>query len=207
MKTCRQIVTRTLRMLGVIGEGNPAPSSASADDTLQALIGLYSGLIGTGTFGPLKDVLITAAYSAGENERVIDATGLLTVTKPLTVAVSLCPGEPYDPTCDTTRPVQDRSIILQPGVTPKSWIFDADLNAWTDIEQLTLDSNAPLSGRFETGLCAILAQNIAPEFGLEVPATILGLADAGHAALKLKKPRRVWVETPLLRTLGRCWYR
>jgi hypothetical protein len=134
MKTCRQIVTRSLRMLGVIGEGNPAPSSASADDAMQALIGLYSGLIGTGTFGPLKDVLITANYTAGENERVIDATGLLTVTRPLTVNVSLCEGEPYDPTCDTTRPVQDRSIILQPGTTPKSWIFDSDLNAWTDVE-------------------------------------------------------------------------
>lgn len=207
MKTCRQIITRSLRMLGVLGEGNPAPTAAQGDDGLQALIGLYAGLMGTGTFGPLKDVLITANYTAGENERVIDATGLLTVTLPLTVAVSLCEGEPYEPTCGTTRPVQDRSIVLQPGAAPKAWIFDSDLNAWSDVNVLTLDSAAPLSGRFETGLCAMLALNIAPEFGLDAPAQIAALADAGHAAIKQKKPRRVWVETPLLRTLGNRWFR
>jgi hypothetical protein len=207
MYTCRQLITRSLRMLGVIGEGNPAPTAAQGDDGLNALIALYNGLIGTGTFGPLKDVLITENYTAKENERVIDATGLLTVTLPLTVDVTLCDGEPYDPTCDTTRPVQDRSIVLQLGGTPKASIFDGDLNAWTDVNALTLDSTAPLSGRFGTGLCAILAQNIAPEYGLEAPPQILGLADAGHAALKLKKPRRVWAEMPVLRTLGhRHWY-
>jgi hypothetical protein len=203
MMTCRQIVTRSLRMLGVLGEGNAAPNAAQGADGLEVFIALYNGLMGTGCFGPLTDVLITTNYTAGENERVIDATGLLTVTLPLTVAVTLCDGQPYDPTCETTRPVEDRSIVLQPGATPIASIFDADLNAWTDVNTLTLDSTAPLSGRFGTALCAILAQNMAPEYGLEPPPAILGLADAGHAALKLKKPRRVWVETPLLRTAGR----
>lgn len=193
MATVRQLITRTLRMLGVVGEGNPAPSAYDAQRALETLRHLYTQLIANGAFYPLTDVVTDEAYEAGENERVINAAGVaIDITLPLTI-------ETTDPLTGATtdRAPYDRSAVLVTGVVAATYLYDADVADWLSIEDLTLESAAPLSVRYGTGLAALLAMELAPEFGVEPGGALVSMANDGSRALYIKRPMTATLDAGL----------
>lgn len=196
MKTMRQLETRAVRLATI--HGGPGMRSMPPDiaaDAHEAALGMFAGFIGNGLFGPATDVLVDTDYEAGENERIVnDTDGDITITLPLTVV---------DASTGLDRTPEDRAFVIVAGSAPTLHIYDADQADWIEIGALTLDSTAPLSGRFETGLAALLAVHILSEYGLEPSAILANLASTAHAAMRIKKPRLVYAPTALLRGVGR----
>lgn len=195
MTTLRQLITRGQRLATIHGgAGMRALPAENAADGLESAIGMYRGFIGNGIFGPITDVLITEAYEAGENERVINNTAEdLAITLPLTIT-----------DCGVERTTEDRSVvIIVDAEDPAFWTFDVDIGDWVELGSLTLDDRAPFSGRFETGLAALLAVHMLSEYGMEPSAILADLARTAHGAMRLKKPRLVTAPNPLLRGVGR----
>lgn len=182
--TVRQLITRALRMLGVVGEGNPVPSAYNATAALEVLKHYYTQLVAGGAFGPLTDVVTDEAYTAGENERVINTSDVaIDITLPLVIeATDQVTGETVD------RAPYDRSVVLVTGVEAATYLYDADVADWLSIEALTLDSAAPLSVRYSTGLAALLAIELSAEFGFEPGSGLIAMANEGSRALYIKRP-------------------
>jgi hypothetical protein len=194
MKTMRQLITRAARLATIHGgAGMRVLPAEMVADGLESALGMYSGFIGNGLFGPITDVLIEEAYEAGENERIVNSTtDDLDITLPITITE-----------CGVDRSPEDRAFVIISGVDPLFYVYDADVADWVEIGGLTLDSDAPLSGRFATGLSALLAVHMLSEYGIEPSAILADMARTAHGALRLKKPRIVSVQTPLLRGVGR----
>jgi hypothetical protein len=196
MTTCREGVTRTLRYLGLVSEGQPAPSAYDAQNALQALQNVYLEFISAGRFGPSTDVLISADYTASENERVINETVTdYTISLPDTIDTTDACG------ATVTRAPYDRSFVIVAGGS--TFLYDADLAGWQEIEALTLDSDMPLGRRYFLGLAALTALAL-PELG-DPPPFVVSLAETARAKLRAKPPIKVSTESPVLRTLSRPW--
>lgn len=200
MATCRQLITRSLRQLSVVSTGRPVATAAEAVDALESLKALYASLITEGLFGKITDVLTDEDYTADENERVINnSETAITVSLPFEVTETINGA-------DVTRAPEDRAFVLVAGTDPQAWLYDADLGDWTDTNLLTLDDYAPLSGRFLAHLSALLALDVAGEYGAEPTPSLAQHAARGRAALRLKTPRRVSAPLAVLRGIGRCSY-
>lgn len=196
MKTMRQLITRANRLATIHGgAGMRTLPAENAADGLEAALGMYQGFIGNGLFGPTTDVLIEDDYEAGENERIINnSADDVDITLPLTLT---------DAVTGLERTPEDRSFVIVARADPVFYVYDADVADWIEIGALTIESNAPLSGRFETGLAALLAVHILSEYGMEPSAILAGLASTAHAAMRLKRPRLVSAPNVLLRGVGR----
>jgi hypothetical protein len=161
MATCRDIIKRAMRRLQLVASGRE-PKAAEAADGLIALQELYTSLISTGALGALNPLEISADYEALEWQRITNTSGApVTITLPESIEDSYAEGGFRSP--------RDRAVVMIAGASPATWIYDAGLGAWVQIEALTLDSEAPLSTYLAGGLSAMLAVNIADEYGVEIP--------------------------------------
>lgn len=71
MATTRSVITGALRKLAIVGGvGRREPSDLEFSDSLKVLVAAYRGLITSGAFGRLREVLPQDDYVAGENQRV-----------------------------------------------------------------------------------------------------------------------------------------
>lgn len=175
---CRDVVNGALRKLGVLARGRE-PRLAEQMDTLQALRGLYGGLITAGTLGRLNDVSpLGTAYTAREGDHVYrDDAATITVTLPDRIPLDAEPGpygsqwQPPANRTDLTRAPKDGAVVrltdTYVGVTA-TWIYDAAAGGWATIEELGLADEAPLSRRDPNGLQAYLASRVADDFGMDV---------------------------------------
>lgn len=188
--TVRQLITRSLRFLNVVSEGNPAPFAYAFDNALVALTDLYRQYIAMGAFGEITDVLTAADYTAGENERVINSgAAAITVTLPTTITEN-----------GTARAPYDRAFVLV-AADDATYLYDADQADWVRIETLTLDSTAPLSQRYGSGLAALLAASLAPEYGVVLDPVTVALADEGARSLRIRRIAPAVLD-PALRALN-----
>lgn len=167
--TCRSVIKRSMQHLGSLNVGED-PTDNEAQDFMVSLQSLYDGWVTAGMFGTLTDVLITADYTAKENERI---TGNFTVTVPSTVT---CEG--------VARTPRDLSLIETFDTVRKVYLFDR--NAWVQIDSLTLNSTAPLSARSFVGLSACLAAFIADELGKPLGQGTTRLASQFRAQISMK---------------------
>jgi hypothetical protein len=164
MATCREIIKRAMRRLSVLPSGRE-PKAAEAEDGLDALQDLYTQLVGAGALGVLTAVEVGADYTAGEWQRITNTSGgAITITLPESIE--------DDSTETGTRAPYDRAVVQVTGAFPETHIYDAALDAWVQIEALTLDSEAPLSTQLAGGLSAMLAVNIADEYGVQPPTGV-----------------------------------
>jgi len=209
--TVRQIVRGALKKLGVLAIGRE-PTAAEAQDALEALQGLYRELVGLGVFGRLVDVLVkTDTYNAREQERVVcDLQGGVTVTLPETITQSLLVSQPYyrsysDPWATDwdyghggfspeplPRPPRDGACIVIADVysdCEEYYVYDANRAYWVRLDGLTLDTQAPLSGRYQNGLTAVLAMRLAAPFGVEPSPVLQGEANAFRYSISMKNDR------------------
>jgi hypothetical protein len=190
MATCRDITKGALRKIGKLGAGRE-PRAADASDALEALRGLYRSLINSGAFGRLRDVIPTADYTAGENERIFrNQDQVLEITLPEVVSADLCGPRPYDEECDVypnavtdrnSRPPRDCAVVVIVDAfsgTTSDFIYDGHEKVWHSLYDLTDTSTAPLSFRDPEGLKALLAMQIVDEYG-----GTLGAATARQAGI------------------------
>jgi hypothetical protein len=168
MATCRQIVTTALRKLRVVGEGNPAPVAYDAQSGLEILKGWYLSAVNGGLFGRMTEVVATSDYTAKEFER-IRKDDVLTVTLPTTVT---------DTISGLTRAPIDLAavVVTEDGEDAIHNLYDAALGSWVVLDDLTLDSVAPLSTRGPDELACHLAMLMADEFGGTVGQVTLSRA-------------------------------
>lgn len=161
MATCREIIKRAMRRLQLVASGRE-PKAAEATDGLTALQDLYTTLIAAGSLGSLSPLEISADYTALEWQRITNTSGSpVTITLPESIEDGDAEGG--------YRAPRDRAVVLIAGASPATWIYDAGLGAWVQIEALTLNSEAPLSTYMAGGLSAQLAVYIADEYGQQAP--------------------------------------
>lgn len=153
MATVRTVVTTALRKLRVVYTGRN-PQAAEAQDGLESLQSFYDEWLTT--YEELEPYIVTAAYTAEENQRLQNASDF-TITYPTTVE---------DDESGEDRPVRDLSIVVDVRSTgPVAKVYSARSGAWQTLTGLTLDSEAPFSERGKDGLACVLALRLADDYG------------------------------------------
>ena len=166
--TCRDIVTRALRMSSVVDREDD-PTAAELRDGMTVLQTLYDQWLVGGMFGRLTDIYETDSYEAGEGQRIFLDTG--TVTLPTTI--------------DGDRKPRDL-VAVEAFDTDgrKAWIWDR--TAWIRIDSLSENDNAPLADRGVNGLAACVAILFVEEFGGDIKASAMKQAGTFKMALSYK---------------------
>lgn len=152
MATCSDIIARALVMARVVARGDDATATESAD-AMTALLSIYQRLADTA----LSTETVryeTADYTAEEGERIYCTQ---TVTLPTTIDDG-----------DVRRPHDLAAIQYQDENTSSAWrTYISDKGTWTRTDNLTEASTAPFADRNQDGLSALLAVEIAHEYGKE----------------------------------------
>jgi len=184
MALCSAVITSALKKLGIA-----SASTAEISDALPHLQALYNALVNGGAFGRFRDVVVTANYTAFEQDRIfVNTASAVTITIPDTFDRTTTPF-PYELEDVSTsgvnsdiRPARDLAAILvttlNDATAPATWIRDGYQGIWVRIDGLTTSSTAPLSDRDFDGMACYLATLLADEYSdRDVnPRTALGAA-------------------------------
>lgn len=206
MATCRSTITKALRKLGVLGAGRD-PRTQDEQDCLDCLRGLYIAWIASSAFGRLAEVVVTGDLTAYENQRIIRPIGVSAeITLPDFVPTYSDP-RPYDrerdvydgvfeSTDSNNRPPRDGAVIViadQETGTIENWIYDGTIKLWRQIDNLAVTDAAPLSFADPEGLAAVLAMEVADQFGADVSPFTLRVATRFITTLtsRFSMPRQV----------------
>lgn len=183
-KTVRDIGTLAFRKLGILRAGGEM-KAADAQEALESLSSYYQECISAGAFGRVRDVPVSSAYTgdAGKNQHINilteDTVDIeLPDTLPACYWAYWVPCRDYgwglnvplgDGTGDNVPP--DKSVVR---ITSKydenraTYLYDGTIQRWLRIDNLTLDSEAPLSARNPDGLASLLAVRLADQFGSDL---------------------------------------
>lgn len=176
MSTANDIVRRGLRLLGVLRAGQE-PKGADAQDGLERLQSLILNLPGLLHNGRWCEVAVTTAYTARESDRcTVTAPGV--VTLPTTIT-----------NCGPTRPPLDLARVQIIGTSATNaglWLYSATNGAWGQANALTLSSTMPFGAEDDEGLAAILAVNMAGEYGAEAELSQRAVTLAKEATYSLR---------------------
>lgn len=148
MTTCRDIVSRALRMAGIVAKGRD-PKAPEMTDGMFALQSTYDSMFVGGMFGRLRDVHVGEDYEAGPGQRVFASDG----------EVTLPAMDGYD--CRSIRDLTAIEINAE-GIR-QTYIWDR--NGWTRLDSLGETDEAPLAHRGAEGLAACVAMQIVEDYG------------------------------------------
>jgi hypothetical protein len=182
MATCNDIIRLAMGRLRQLHAGEK-PTAQEAMDGLIALQSMFDAWKGAGLFGRMYDVITSGAYTANEQDRVINDGGYA-ITLPLIIQPSVIPsvGNGYwsepDRRCwgnmavSYPRPPRDLAMIeiVQNKVTMRSF-YDAPTRSWVRLDSLVLTATAPLASRGATGLSCCLATQMADDYGADIKAS------------------------------------
>jgi hypothetical protein len=185
--TVRDTLTRAIRFTGARALGD-TPDAAEMTAALDDFQNMLMSLPRTA----LTDVLISANYTAGENERITDSSGTATITRPTTIT---------DSVTGVVRPPRNGAVIeVASATSPTRHIYIAELKSWMQVNGLALTSTQPFGPEHEAGLSAMLAARIAwPVFRRQLSPDILNLAEQGRRTVRQRFRQTVHVTTdPLL---------
>ena len=182
MATCSDLIKGAFRRAGIsrdLDEVRPR----EMDRGMQVLQDIYLGLIGSGAFGRMNDVVVTADYDAEEQDRILVNTGDdVTVTLPATVDDAYAE--------NGVRPPRDGTIVIVTdalSTARKTYIYDAtsDVAAgmWSAVEDMELSTQAPLAVRYRAGLEARMAVRLSEENGMAVTPELRRQEAQGIGAL------------------------
>lgn len=163
--TCRDIVSRALRMAGIVAKGRE-PKAAEMTDGMFALQSMYDSMFTGGMFGRLADN--REEYQVAPGQRVFVAEG--TVELPTMDDYGDCVIRDLD------------AIEINEPSGRKAYIWDR--TGWVRLDSLGETDEAPLAFRGAEGLAACLALMIAEEYG--VPATAMMASKAGNFRTNLR---------------------
>lgn len=164
--TIRDLIDRAMKVPGVLGVGQVSENEDAVDHLADAQ-DLYMGLVGEGA--NLKNVLITDAYTTGENVRVAySGATMAAITLPVTIAEAS-----EDPSTDAAvdndnRQPHDFAVAQVAGATPQTYVYDRSIGDWVKISGLTLTTIAPWMTFLGLGIVAMLAELIAAKHGYEI---------------------------------------
>lgn len=143
MATCRDIITRAYRMIGVVGLSRQ-PTGAEFEAGLGVLQSIYDRIAQERSYTAIKT---TGDVEAGENQRII-TTG--TVTLPAEV-VDEVDGQPR-------APIDLAFVQYDAGL---GWMtFVSDRGQWVSLDNLEDGDEAPLSSRNQEGLSSLVAMEL-----------------------------------------------
>lgn len=187
MGTVRETLIGAIRMTGARGLED-TPSAAETAMALEAFQSLLNQLPRVA----LTDVLISANYTAGENERVFNTSGgAVTITLPQTVTDSIT-GE--------TRAPRNGSVVEIADATPERHIYISELGSWQEYSNLAETDPQPFGSEHEQGLRAMLAVRVAAD--LQVPKLsdwVVEAAVVGRRTIRQRFKQPVTITTdPLL---------
>lgn len=178
MSTPLDIVRRALRAMGVLKSGRE-PSGADLNDgieKLQSVVLQFPGLLHNAAW---CDVAVASAYTAKVGNRCA-VSGAGAVTLPTTVTDCLT---------GQSRPPRDMARVQILGDVDNAgiWVFSATKNAWGRIDNITVDTaneEFAFGPEDDEGIAAILAVNWVDEYGAEVSARTVALAQIATASLR-----------------------
>lgn len=166
-----------LRKIGALASGTEMSASEGAE-ALELLRSLYRTFVGQASFGEQRSVYVPANedITAWPNTRIVTedyATSVITL--PLLIDDTTPKWDygwgPYRWAAYRPGPPEDFSIITVNDRTDPSirftYVYDAAFAQWTDIESFVLADEAPLSTRMGNELAAMLAIELAPEYGAD----------------------------------------
>lgn len=175
--TCNDIVRMALSRLRQLRAGE-VPIGSEAADGMVTLQSMYDMWVSDGLFGRLYDTIPSSAYTAKEQDRVIN-DGAYSITLPATI-VATAPMGTYTPRypderiwsalqTSVARTPRDMAMIevIEGGVT-KRYYYSTHLRQWVQLNGLVLTAGAPLAGRGAAGLACCLAEQMADEYGVQV---------------------------------------
>lgn len=183
MATCQQIITRAMRLLGLLEDGGSASSTELANglESLQAMVDSLPALM---LGGPWVDVDVTdTSYMAGEDERI-------RLTDPDVSTDITFPSRIQDYDADTEdgyrKPREGARVQIIAELSGQSYrrtyVYTA-YAGWARIDALALADANPFGPNLDDALTGLLAQRIAPEFGVGVGAQVQELASRGRTQL------------------------
>lgn len=174
MADCQSIIRRAYRKSNIL----PAGINMNALQTqigLEHLRALYQGLITGGTLGRPCDVFIDQnTYEAKEYERVFKSVPG-TVTLPSSVR-----GD-----CGMRQPRDFAFICVVDPVAKSSqyFLYDRGTATWTDVNDIELASEAPLSGRYEDHVVTLLALRMLEDTDQPIPTELYRSSARARLAL------------------------
>lgn len=196
--TVRDVGTLALKKLGVLRAGGEmkAPDGESARASLQSYL---MGCVNAGTFGRVGKVVVSTAQAvtAAYNQHVNATVGGVTVDLPETMDACFWENfEPYGdygwPWCSpyygdsgVTTP-RDKSVVMVTSTENDDrlvYVFDATVQRWMRLDNLTLNAEAPLSARDVDGLASVLAVRLSDEYGIDPRAATVLAASRYKMAL------------------------
>ncbi len=170
MTTMRATLIRAIRLTRARALGD-VPASEEITAALEDAQGMFLAF----PIRKLTDVLISANYTAGENERVSFTSGAPTVTYPTTVDDA-----------GTTRTPQNGALVEVASATaPARKIYIAELKTWMPLTDLTVNSEQPFGPTHDGNVAAMIAARIAgPVLQRACPDDVLVLANQARTAIR-----------------------
>lgn len=204
MATCRDIIKRAFRKLGVIAAGAD-PSSDQMIDAQADLVSLFMSWVGLGMFGRTNDTLVLeATYTAREQDRIMSQDILgSTITLPYQITNAYDPdwpfgwwwwsgssaygygwwGEWWGQT--QPRPPRDGALVVITDLYSdfrETFVYDGQIGRWVSISGPGLSDECPFSTRYADGIACSLALILAPEYGQQPqPSIVKGAQEAVYA--------------------------
>lgn len=177
MTTCADIVRMGMAQIRLL-RGGESPSGQEGEDGLVVLQSMYDQMVTDGMFGRLYDTIPSAAYTAQEQDRVIN-DGNYVITLPLTITPTIPSGSYYPLwpenrtwayySSSVPRPPLDLSLIeVVANNAVQRNLYDNLTRAWVRIDSLALTDTAPLANRGAIGLAAAFVDTWANQFGEQI---------------------------------------
>lgn len=167
------LITAAYQEAEIIAD-DEVPDATQAVRGLREAQRIYKALFTGGTLGRTVPRLITGAYTAEEGGAVTVESGTPVVTLPAVIASRTDPlpygqeslgfnGGTIPAGVDTNnRAPRDLSVVEQASATaPSLKVYDAQAKSWVELLGLTLTDAAPLAGRWQDELTAMLTERIA----------------------------------------------
>jgi hypothetical protein len=169
--TVRDTLSGAVSMTGARTLGSPA-----SDLELATALVAFQNMLLSLPRTTLVDVLISANYTAGENERITDSSGTAVITRPTTLV---------DPiTGETRTPLNGAVVEVTNTTTPTRHIYISELKGWQQVNGLALEGTQPFGPEHEEGLRAMTAIRIAPLLQKEVPQWVAAMATQGRQMIR-----------------------
>lgn len=158
MATCSAIIARALEMARIVAKGDEATATES-ESAMFVLRAIYQRLADT-ALATSETRYEISNYIAAENERIYCTA---TVTLPTTINEGAI-----------RMPRDLASIQYRDTNTGTAWrTYLSDKGTWARIDNLTETSDAPFADRNQDGLAALLATELAEEYGKEITPMVM----------------------------------